>query len=239
MQELDKKQEKRNRKLSNEVIIAMKNGLWIPICCFCYFLNTGDYLLSWYVFLKGFSANYYFNFNHLYRYPHLVKWKHMIKLTDSGHIANFLFYFYPKIFGGVSHNILFIISFAYYLCVYLFDMKDEDMINHRDIIEKWHFIHEKLNHILPYMFVAGNMLYSRFQNENTVCLFNNYSLMYTYIWLYTWFLFIYIPWYYYTGDSVYSVLSLKKPFKLRAGIVLAVNILAYVSNRIGYYIQCY
>lgn len=229
---------KTNTNFSYELSIAMKNGIWIPLCCFCFFLKTGNYILSTYICLKLFSVNYYLNFNHLYKYPHLVKWKHFIRLTDTGHIANFLYYFYPTMFCAVTHNILFIITFAYHLCVYLFNMKDEDMIYNKEIIEKWHFIHEKVNHILPYFIVTSDMLYSRIQNKETACLFNNNSLMYTYIWLYTWFLLIYIPWYYFTDDCVYSVLSKKKPLKLRLGIVFAVNVLVYIGNQIGYFIQC-
>ena len=74
----------------------VKNGIYIILGCSYYSLYNP--LLALYIFLKSFSANYYMNFNDLYPNPQLYRWKHLIRLTDTGHYANFLFYFNPSYF---------------------------------------------------------------------------------------------------------------------------------------------
>ena len=63
--------------------------------------------------------------------------------------------------------------------------------------------------------------------------FNNYSLLYTYLWIYIWLLFLYVPWVLLTNDYIYSVLEPSKPLYIRLGIILFMNLLAYFSNKIG------
>jgi len=95
----------------------------LPFISFLIYFIVGDIYLPLFFFLKSFSVNYFLNFNHLYENPEWVKWKHMTRLTDTGHIASFLFY-YNKSFLPIAHNIHFIITFAYHSTKYLLGLKE-------------------------------------------------------------------------------------------------------------------
>ena len=218
----------------NAINKYVKNGLYIPLLCYYYYYHSGDYLLPIYICLKAFSFNYYLNFSYLYPNPNITKWKHLIRLTDTGHYANFLFYFYPKMFISISHNILFIITFAYFICTYALNMKDSDQIYNKDIIVMAHDIHCFINHLLPYFIIVYHLK----TTKNDICEFDDYSLIYSYLWIYTWCFFIYIPWFYFTKDPVYSVMSFSVPLKNRIFVVILVNLLLYFSNQFGRYISC-
>jgi hypothetical protein len=65
--------------------------------------------------------------------------------------------------------------------------------------------------------------------------YNYVNLTYTYIWLYTWFILIYIPWRLYTGDTVYSILDLNKtPKHISIYFIFYIHLLVFLSNMIGY-----
>ena len=209
----------------------MINGIWIPICCFWYYMQTNNAILPIYVWLKAFPTNYYIVFSHLYSNPSIIKYKHMIRLTDSGHILNFLFYFWPETFASIAHNILFIITFAYFICTYGLNMKDTDGRRNKIVIYWIHDLHEIINHCLPYTLVVKYLLL-----EKNNSLFMGYSVFYSYIWLYVWFCCIYIPWNVYTGDCVYSVLSKETPWKIKISVFLGVNFMVLMANEVGKYL---
>jgi len=204
----------------------IKNGIYIILGCSYYSLYNP--LLALYIFLKSFSANYYMNFYHLYPNPQLYRWKHLVRLTDTGHYANFLFYFNPS-YLPICHNILFIISFGYYFTKLFFNMKDTDDRNHANLITSLQTIHCELNHSMPYLIV----FYFNTQNKYE---FNINTLIQTYVWCYCWLIFIYIPWRCFTGDYVYSVLDPKQTsFKLQFIIILILHFIIFIGNTIGMY----
>lgn len=215
----------------------------MPFFGYIYYYYTNDVLFPTYFLLKFFSFIYYYQFNHLYPYPNQTKWKHLIRLTDTGHIANFLYYFFPKTFSGISHNILFVISFAYYFCTFFLGMKDVDTINNKQILSWVYEMHSHINHILPYsivfldMLIQGQWYKSSFYTHDQYCYFDHNNLLYTYIWLYSWFLFIYLPWRFKTNDPVYSVLSQETPWKIKIGVFVFVHLLAYLGNTVGRFLQ--
>ena len=64
--------------------------------------------------------------------------------------------------------------------------------------------------------------------------YNYQTLQHTYLWLYSWLFFIYIPWRFYTGDTVYSILDIKQtPKKHIFGFVFFMHVLAFMSNYVG------
>jgi len=202
----------------------IKNGIFIIL--FCSYFSIYNPLLAFYVYLKTFSANYYICFKHLYPKPELYKWKHLIRLTDTGHYANFLFYFNPT-FLPICHNVQFIISFGYYFTKFFFNMKDTDDRDNANLISSLQSIHCNINHSIPYLI----LLYS---NCHGIYEFNTKSLLLSYGWCYCWLIFIYIPWRYYTGDCVYSILDPKHTsIKLQFIILLLLHFIIFIGNTFG------
>ena len=118
-------------------------------------LYTNNLFLTTIFSLKAFSANYWYHFYDLYDYNIPVKYnqiKQIVRFTDTGHIASFLYYFYPKFFP-IAFNVHFAITFSYWITVKCFDMKDTDIdnddriimsseagvlpVNEKNIIKKW------------------------------------------------------------------------------------------------------
>lgn len=210
--------------------VLYKNGVHIILhsLLISYLLNP---LLGIYYYLKMFSWNYYVNFNYLYDNPNLYKWKHMIRLTDTGHIANLLYFFYPSTLP-VCHNIHFVISIGYYTVKIFFGMQDSDDRIAPELYAPLQDIHCNLNHSVPFLILLV-------QNSKNDYEFNNYTLLYSYLWVYCWLFFIYIPWRYYTNDPVYSVLQNNISNKKKIIIIVLIHVLLYSANKFGELLQTY
>lgn len=207
----------------------IKNGLYLPFISFFIYLLTEDIYLPIFFFLKAYPMNYYYNFSNLYPKPELYKWRHMARLTDTGHLLAFMFYFNKK-FTPLAHNIHLTIDVGYYVAKYAFNMNDVDLYQTNNFIFNLiRKIHKNSNHCLSYIL----MFYYIITNKETEYEFDNYSLIYTFIWLYAWLLFIYTPWVLLTNDYIYSVLEPSKPLYLRIGMILFMNLLGYLSNNFG------
>ena len=215
-----------------DIVYYFQNGYHIiGLTLMCYFV-TGDFKFNMYLFLKLFSFNYYYSFRNLYENPEYYKWKHMIRLTDTGHIANFLFYFFPNMLP-ISHNILFVITFAYYISIFLFKLKDtDDRLDSRIVNHKLQQIHCDMNHTIPYCIILYTIYDSKKQE---ICLyeFNSNTYYYSVLWVFIWFLCIYVPWVCLTGDYVYSVLDKTTPTYKKITIMSIVLILIGVANTLG------
>lgn len=214
--------------------IFNKNGLYLPFISFLIYLFSDDIYLSTFFFLKSFSINYYIQYSNLYPIPTIYKWKHMVRLTDIGHIASFLFYFNKKTLP-IAHNVHFIIDVAYWLSKIVFNMKDSQKINPPDLSIISHDIYEILNHSISYILITYYMISHPYEYN----IFNDTTLYYTFIWLYSWILFIYIPWILLTNNYLYSVFEPSKPLYMRFFMIVCLNILAYLSNIIGHKIELY
>lgn len=204
-----------------------KNGFDIIILCLC--LGYEHKLFAFYLFLKTFSMNYYTQFAYLYPNPQYIKWKHLIRLTDTGHIANFLFYYYPKLLP-LCHNIHFIISIGYYFTTFFFGMRASDEIENENICYTLQIIHSELNHSIPFLILTYYNTQDRFD-------FNNDTLIVTYLWVYSWLFCIYIPWRYYTGDPVYSILDNNTSYKIKLIVFFFMNFLVFLGNEFGRFVQ--
>jgi len=205
-----------------------KNGFDILLICLYHsFYNP---ILSLYIFLKAFSINYYYNFCHLYPQPSLYRWKHIIRLTDTGHIANFLFYFYPNMLP-LCHNVHFMIGFGYYYTTHYLGMTSTDHIkNNPDICEVLHTIHGHMTHTLPYLI----LLYTNTQQKH---IFDQHTFFQTITWVYCWLLFVYFPWRYYTGDPVYSILSNNTSNYTKVFVFVLFHGVIFASNELGKLLQ--
>jgi hypothetical protein len=93
-----------------------------------------------------------------------------------------------------------------------------------------------IHHTLPYILIHV-LWYDEWKHREISCSYeySNTTLLYSYAWLYTWFLCIYLPWRYYTGDTVYSILDQKQISKpVMLGFIGFIHILIFISNMFGY-----
>lgn len=209
----------------------IKNGVYIPLIQLFLYYSTKDYFLSTIIVQKLYVTNYYYHYEHLYHFvPHPYNWiKQFIRFTDTGHLVSFLYYFEPR-FLSLAHNVHFMITFGYWvskLCLGMIDVDDRD---DKDTIVWFEKYWSYSNHGLVYALLS----YKVWNDDTCSTYFSVTDLQYTYAWLYAWFVFIYIPWRYFTGDSVYSVLDINSSIKTKLTIFIMMNSFVYLSNYIGY-----
>ena len=202
-------------------LYIINGGHVLFVCTLLCFL---DPLFSLYIYLKIQPTLYYHTFSHLYPIPY-YKWKHMVRVTDTGFIANMIYYFYPYMLP-LAFNIHFIITFGFWFAVLFLDMKEMDTVEHHDIIPIFHNIHAILNHSISFIILF-------YQNMKSSYEFNGESLTLSYLWLYSWLVFVYIPWRALTGDIVYSFFDTKSSTFKPLLMYVIVHILLYISNELG------
>ena len=231
--------------MNQSIIKYIKNGFHIHIVhAFLQYITNNIYLSTTFS-IKLYSLNYFYWYGTLYTYlsnPRYNWVKQFIRFTDTGHIASVLPLILPSTLP-ITHNVHFIIMAGYWLGRLVFGLKDADRIandNTNELID-WHtdlctFIH----HTIPYI-LMHTLWFEELKHREIICSieYSFETLMYTYIWLYTWFCFIYIPWRFYTGDSVYSILDLKETSKpVMFGFIGFIHLLVFLSNFINYF-MCY
>ena len=220
--------------IDKETIIKfVMNGLHLPFLALFWLILGTDPLLVFFLFMKLVPYNYYNCFQQLVDNNDYFYLKHMVRLTDSGHIASLLFYYNPEYYAPIAHNIHFIISFAYWGCKIVFNMQEENDEYGNGYKYKWfHKYYTIINHSSHYAIVS----YYLYSNPELACsAFNDTTMYYTLMWVYTWLFAIYIPWVYMTNDYVYSVLDPIHPWYNRMLVIIFVNIIAYTSN---YLVPC-
>ena len=214
--------------------VFIKNGLYIPFLFMFHYLYYKNLFLSSIICLKLYPANYFFWFNNNYKYnnvPMSLNWiKQFIRFTDSGHIINFIYYFYPKIFP-IGFNIHFIITFGYWIGRLFFNMKDCDSLHDPIIIKEVEYFFCYCNHSLPLLL----FLYEIYKGEY-IFIFDMKSLYYSYVWGYGWFIFVYMPWRKITNDYVYDILHPNVSVKTKCIFISLLTVFIGISNSIGYYL---
>ena len=223
--------------------IIIKNGLYIHLVQAFLYWTTQNIYISSIIAIKLYSANYFYWYGHHFTYLQNSRhnWiKQFVRFTDTGHFASILPLFFPSSLP-VAHNIHFIIMAGYWIGKLAFNLKDADKLNLKDNYG-WHtdmctYIH----HSVPYLLIHhlfSQESQSRSNCEASVCAheYNYQTLQHTYLWLYSWLFFIYIPWRFYTGDTVYSILDTKQtPKKYIFGFVFFMHVLTFISNYVGYF----
>ena len=132
----------------------------------------------------------------------------------------------------LAHNVHFIITFAYWIAKVFLGMKDQDDRNNDPTIVAFERLMTTSNHGLVYLIILYRMLTDAQCNSH----FTTTYFKYTCMWLYSWCIFIYIPWRYFTGDPVYSILANDTPVKTLLSAIILMNSCAYISNLVGYLI---
>ncbi len=210
--------------------IFLQNGFYIHFLHVFLYHVTKDIYISSIIAIKLYSTNYFYWYENYFNYLPRYNWiKQFIRFTYTGHLASFLPLFYPQ-FLPVAHNIHFIIMSGYWIGKLAFGLKDADKRLIKGNLE-WHTdLCTYIHHSVPYA-----LIHSLFIPVDCMNQYSYDTIKSTYLWLYTWFIFIYIPWRKYTGDPVYSILDTKQtPAKYIFGFVFSIHVLALFSNFVGY-----
>lgn len=211
-----------------------ENGYYIPFVSLIIYNYTNDLFLSIIVMLKLFPANYYYHFSSKYRYleGNYNMLKQFVRFTDTGHFVSFLLYLFPNLIG-LAFNVHFIITFAYWLGIFLFSFKDTDDNLDLNILNKNYLnLWVTLNHSLPLALIIYKLINNNYYDN----MFNMFNLLISYLWIYSWLIFIYLPWRLVTSDPVYSILSNEEKIQNKIIFIFIVKILFIISNSIGFYI---
>jgi hypothetical protein len=217
------------------VLLYIKNGFHLPLLGYLLYMLTSDSFVTVSVVLKLYSTNYFFWFCDRYTYvkkPYekYNQLKQFVRLTDTGHLASMIYYFYPA-FYPVAFNIHGFITIGYWTGKLLYDMPDSDSIIVSDS-EYIVWINDAITHSIHGLPITM-MIYRHFQSGSCYD-FDLESVYYTYLWIYTWLISIYFPWRYFTGDAVYSVLDSNTSLRTMIGFVLLCFCIPFVTNSLGY-----
>lgn len=187
--------------------IWYKNGYWIPLLYPLIQLTTGDSFLAAIITLKAFPTNYWYWYETEYNYlPRGYNWlKQFVRFTDTGHLASALVYSSPK-YIPVAFTTHFIITAGYWGGRLWFGLEDTDIRNISNFDTFFMKLWTGSNHIVPLLLLIGKV------REECVP-FTYVDWVNSNWWLYTWFVFVYIPWRFLTRDPVYSILSFNVPIK--------------------------
>jgi hypothetical protein len=212
--------------------IYITDGIYIfhLFILLCYF--TCDIFLSTIISLKFFVANFWYQYGDKYNYNIHRKYnalRQFVRFTDTGHIASFIYYFYPPFFP-IAFNVHFCISVGYLITVHYFGLKDTDGDLAFTSVPSVHNLFNTLCHSAPLVL----LIYEYFSKNPCEDCFTQEHLFYSQLWIYSWFVLVYLPWRYMTGDPVYSVLSNGAPKYIIFGSMLTMYSLFYVSNYVGY-----
>ena len=211
----------------------IKNGYYIPPIHIILYFITKDIYLSTTITLKLYSTNYFYWFSDHFNFlpqPY-TQLKQFIRFTDTGHIVSLLYYIDNKRYLPLAYNVHFVITSGYWFGKICLDMKDADSLEDAVIIRWFNDSITYSMHIIPYMLI----LYETYNCSYDECslFFTNNDLYYSYLWLYSWFLFIYIPWRIITNDAVYSILEYNVPNRRKIIFISFIHLLFIVSNYSG------
>ena len=208
----------------------LKNGYYIPVLHILGLPFFNCFLWST-ICNQLYQVNYFFWYSSHFNFPGIPKkyntLKQYINFTYSGNFAIYVYYYFPE-FLPVCHNVLFIITFSYWVGKIFYKCDDTDDLDVPEIDKRFTKITSGVSHILPYVLCLNEM-------NQTLINFDGYSLCYTYLWCYTWCVLIYIPWRITTGDYVYTILQ-HLTFKKIVEYLLTINVIIACSNFVGYLI---
>lgn len=224
---------------------CIKNGLYIHLLTALLYYTTNNAYIAWNVSIKLYSLNYFYWFGHLYSYLPNPKYnwiKQFIRFTDTGHMASLLPFFWKNAIP-VCHNVHFLIMGGYWIGKVAFGLKDSDRLDStisKSILE-WNIdLCTYIHHSIPYILILI-LCREQMSDKKRICSYEyqESTLFYSYLWLYCWFFFIYLPWRLYTKDYVYSILDCKQtPLHITLGFVCIVHFILYLANQI-LFIDCF
>lgn len=223
---------------------CIRNGGHIPLLGLITLGLTGSAFATMAISLKMFQENYYYWFHPYFALPpnipkqfnYLKQFSHY---TDTGHILSLLTIVDPT-WIPIAFNTHFTITIAYWVSNLLLGLTDDDDGDFTFLIPDerpwsgWTNWWWTMNHSLP-LIMIGRIL---FENSHlTYPIFNTYTLLSSFGWLYGWVLFIYIPWRAITNDPVYSILRWDTPRWKIVFVFAIIHITLLLGNITGEYLE--
>ena len=214
--------------MTSQMNTAIKNGYYIPLLYPLIQLTTGNSFLATIVCLKAFPANYWYWYQNEYNYlPRGYNWiKQFVRFTDTGHLASALVYLSPK-YIPMAFTTHFVITVGYWGGKLWFSLEDGDKRNIHDLDPFFVKMYTTFNHSVPLL-----LLLNKARTECVPFTYDQWAN--SYLWLYTWFFCIYIPWRFKTGDPIYSVLSFDVPIKKICLFIGFIHVVVCVGHLTGY-----
>ena len=222
--------------INYDILLLIKNGFYIPLIGYCVFMYTNHLFLSLTITMKLFPTNFFFWFHHHLKYfpePYqgFNQLKQFVRFTDTGYLASFICCFYPN-FLPLSFNVHSVICIGYWYGKFALNMGDVDLVDNPEYLFWFNNAWTSMNHGLANVLLIREIFIS--QTEICYDYFTLNDLLYSYGWLYSWFVFIYLPWRYITNDPVYDILGDKLSFLSKLKFIGVIHIIIFMSNIFGY-----
>jgi len=221
-------------KMKSTFINYMKNGFYIPFLYVGLLWFTQNLLVSTIITVKLYPANHYYWFGDAYSYTNIPKQytfvKQFVRMTDTGHLVSFL-YLMDRSYLQLAHNVHFFITVGYWTGRAI-GSQDEDLLLEKPnsgIIQWYETAWSSVSHGLPYALFLRELILS-----DECYSFDLHTLWVSYRWNYLWLTMVYLPWRFYTGDVVYSILHLNNGYEKPAKFFLFLHLVTLVSNITGY-----
>lgn len=212
----------------------IQNGMYIPFFQILFFNYTENMLLTFLLGTRLYTINYYYWFGDritaLPRNNNYNLIKQFIRFTDTGHLISLLYYF-DNNYYSMAVNIHFIITFGFWIGKF-FNIDCDDVPISNNLNKSIVNLHSTINHSIHLI-----ILIYHYNNHDKNNLFTNKDLYMTFLWLYIWFIFVYMPWRYITGDVVYGFFDNNYPLNKTIIYVSIIHIIIYISNTFGYYLK--
>jgi len=215
------------------ITYIIQNALYIPFLIYI-LKDKYDVFLLTILGLKLYKTNYYICFGKYYPEYSYPIMKSIVHLTDTGFIASVMYSVNSNTIA-LAYNVHGIITIMYWIIVLSVDSStiDTDSLVIKELNKTYEYIYIKLNHGLVFIWLITRL----YTGNECTNYFTHNNLINTYIWVYGWVIFIYIPWRLLTGDVVYNLFSNKTPLKHQILAVIVTNILIYVLNVSGRLIE--
>jgi len=151
-------------------------------------------------------------------------------MTDTGHLVSLL-YLMDRSYLPLAHNVHFFITVGYWTGR-LMGSEDQDTLiekNDSGIIKWYDRTWSSISHGLPYLLFMRELILSE-----QCYSFDLHTLWISYRWNYIWLLMVYVPWRFYTGDIVYSILDINENREKSLKFFGFLHLITFISNILGY-----
>ena len=212
---------------------VFRNGYHILASSPLLYLWSNDLFFTAALILKIYSANYWYYYASHYDYikppyAHLNAFKQFIRFTDTGHLVSLLYSMVSKSWLPIAYNVHGIITGGYWFGKLFLDMPDADAKPIEGLNPIVSAMMSYMTHAVPFAMMVREAM-------STDCsdAFSTTSLLQTYLWWYAWFVCIYLPWRYYTGDYVYSIFKNDANYWLTGAFTAGMHLFVWVLNQSG------
>jgi len=212
---------------------VFRNGYHILASSPLLYLWSNDLFFTAALILKVYSANYWYYYASHYDYikppyAHLNAFKQFIRFTDTGHLVSLLYSMVNKSWLPIAYNVHGIITGGYWFGKLFLDMPDADAKPIEGLNPMVSAMMSYMTHAVPFAMMVREAMTTDCSDA-----FSTTSLLQTYLWWYVWFVCIYLPWRYYTGDYVYSIFKNDANFWATGAFTAGMHLFVWVLNQSG------